>query len=131
MSERPDAIRKYIAPSPRPVIVNRTKVLTSLTSFGSRVTSGRNAEQAAHELGLREQLLGIALVDDASLVEHDDVARQPAHDSEVLLDEQYRRQLGQPLERAGDVGDERGRESLRRLVDEQQAVVVEQCSPDR
>jgi hypothetical protein len=29
MSESPDAIRKYIAPSPRPVIVSRTNVVTS------------------------------------------------------------------------------------------------------
>ena len=55
----------------------------------------------------------------------------PAHDAEVLLDEQHRRQLGEPLEHAGDVGDERGRETLRRLVDEQHAVVVQERARDR
>ena len=50
---------------------------------------------------------------------------------EVLLDEQHRRQLREPLEDARDFADERGREALRRLVDEQHAVVVQQRPRDR
>jgi hypothetical protein len=55
----------------------------------------------------------------------------PAHDAEVLLDEQHGRQLGEPLEHAGHVRDEGRREALRRLVDEQHTVVVQQRPRDR
>ena len=90
-----------------------------------------HAQQPLDELRLREQLLRVARVHDAALVEHDRVARDPPHDAEVLLDEQDGRQLGEPLEHARDVGDERRREALRRLVDEQHAVVVQQRARDR
>src|SRR5438874_1490934 len=56
--------------------------------------------------------------------------RDAAHDAEVLLDEQHRRQLGEPLEHTRNIRDERGRETLRRLVDEKYAVVVQECPRD-
>src|SRR3954453_20754486 len=90
-----------------------------------------DTEESLDEIGLLEQLLRVAPMHDAALVEEDRAVREAAHHTEVLLDEQYRRQLGQPLEHAGDVGDERGRESLGRLVDEQYSVVVQERARDR
>ena len=87
--------------------------------------------QLLDELGLLEQLLRVARVHDAALVEHDRVVRDAAHDAEVLLDEQDGRELREPFEHVCHLGHERGREALRRLVDEQDAVVVQQRARDR
>ncbi len=70
-------------------------------------------------------------MDDAALVEHDHVPRERLDDAEVLLDEQDRLRLAHALERPRDLRDEERREALRRLVDEQDAVVVEQRPGDR
>ena len=124
MSDSPDAIRKYIAPSPRPVIVSRTNVVTTrppaVTLSSLRTSSGCARSCCASPACTTRPL-----------VEDDGVARDPADDAEVLLDEQHGRQLRQPLEHVRELGDERRREPLRRLVDEQQAVVVEQRPRDR
>ena len=84
-----------------------------------------------HHRPVVEQLLGGADVHDPTRVEDDRVARDTAHDAEVLLDEQHRRQLGDALEHARDLGDEQGSEAFRRLVDEQQPVAVQQRAGDR
>src|ERR671931_809320 len=103
MSESPEAIRKYIAPSPRAVIVRRTKVLMprrSLHAPGAGGADGRAGEPARPDDGtasgascdpeqpVDERLVvevgGRAAVDHAALVEDDDLAREPAHDGEVL-----------------------------------------------
>src|SRR6266540_3261343 len=122
MSDSPEAIRKYIAPSPRPVIVSRTRVLMRLPACNETLRPPR--------LRLRRRLRAAGM-HDAALVEHDGVACDPPHDAEVLLDEQDRRQLRQALEHASHLRDERRSESLRRLVDDEQPVVVEQRSSDR
>jgi hypothetical protein len=70
-------------------------------------------------------------VDDAARVEHDDVAREPLHERHVLLDEEDRRELGGALESCGDLGDEERSEALRRLVDEEHPVPVEERARDR
>ena len=88
-------------------------------------SSARTLRRVAEELGRRSR------VDDAAPVEHDDLLREPRDDGEVLLDEQDRRELGRALERLGDLGHEQGREPLRRLVDEQQLVLVQQRARDR
>src|SRR5689334_6173813 len=129
MSERPEAIRKYIAPSPRPVIVSRRNVL--IRRAPSSRSSCADAQQPPDELGPGEELLRRTGMDDTALVEDDDVVCEPPDDAEVLLDEQDRRQLREPLEHARDVGDERRRKALRRLVDEQQPVVVQERAGDR
>ena len=126
MSDRPEAMRKYIAPSPRPVTVRRMKV--SITCSGP---AARDAEELTQQRGIAEQLRGRPGVDDAPLVEDDHVARERLDDAEVLLDEQDRLRLAHPLERACDLRDEERREALRRLVDEQDPVVVEQRPCDR
>src|SRR5438094_8577940 len=120
MSERPEAIRKYIAPSPRPVIVSSTKVLIS-----------RDPQQATHERLVAEKLRRFALVADAPGVDHDDVSRNLADDAKVLLDEHDRRELGGALEHPRDLGDEQRREALRRLVDQEQRVAVQKRARDR
>ena len=70
-------------------------------------------------------------VDDAARVEHDDVLRDPPDDGEVLLDEQHGRELRGALERGRDLGHEQRREPLRRLVDEQHRVLVQERARDR
>src|SRR5918994_1617906 len=102
MSESPDAIRKYIAPRPSAVTVSRTNVLTANSPRNQRVdrsfqTDGRpeagiasdasrrlrrsaDAEMPAHERRVVEELAGGAGMDDAALVEHDDVAGEPVDD---------------------------------------------------
>ena len=70
-------------------------------------------------------------VDHATLVEHDRVPREAVDDVEVLLDEDDRCDLGRPLEHARDLRDEQRREPLRRLVDQQHAVVVQERARDR
>ena len=52
-----------------------------------------HAEHAVHHRLVREQLLRGPDVDDAAGVEHDRVACDALDDSEVLLDEQHRREL--------------------------------------
>ena len=90
-----------------------------------------DAEQPPDVLRVGEELRCRAGVDDAAAVEDDDVAREPLHDGEVLLDEHDRRQLGRALERLRHLGDEQRRETLRRLVDEQELVAVEERPRDR
>src|SRR5207247_476595 len=85
----PEAIRKYIAPSPRPVIVSSTKVLIS-----------RDPQQATHERLVAEKLRRFALVADAPGVDHDDVSRNLADAAEVRLHEPGRRGPGGALEPA-------------------------------
>src|SRR5207244_13659758 len=80
---------------------------------------------------VREQLLRRAGVDDASGVEHDHVARDAPNDAQVLLDEQDCRQLRDALEHPRYLRDEQRRQALRRLVDEQETVAVEQRTRDR
>ena len=70
-------------------------------------------------------------VDDAARVEHDDVLGDAADDGEVLLDEQHRALLADALERRRDLGHEQRREALRRLVDEQDPVLVQERARDR
>ena len=117
----PGGDRKYIAPSPSPVIVSRTNVLMPHQLRAVRWTIGLSASSSLRR----------ADVHDAPGVEHDRVARDPLHDAEVLLDEQHGRQLRDALEHARDLGDEQRRETLRRLVDEQDAVVVQERACDR
>src|SRR5947207_432981 len=162
MSERPEAIRKYMAPSPSPVTVRRTKVLTRrllrrATAFCARSAQSpsrcvsrdgqvtdtgvkgvtevprksRDPQQAAHERLVAQELRRLALVADAPGVDHDDVPCDPADDAEVLLDEHDRRELGGALEHPGDLGDEQRREALRRLVDQEQRVAVQERARDR
>src|SRR5262249_59584526 len=57
---------------------------------------------------------------------HDDVLGHAPDDGEVLLDEQHRALLADALEGAGDLGDEELYESLRRLVHEQDPVLVQE-----
>ena len=57
--------------------------------------------------------------------------RQPLQDGEVLLDEHDGRQLGDALEDVSDLADDARSEALRRLVDEQQGVAVEERAGDR
>ncbi|GAB3857479.1 hypothetical protein GCM10027610_093790 [Dactylosporangium cerinum] len=59
------------------------------------------------------------------------MAGHPAHDGQVLLDEQHRHDGGDGLQGGGDLGDDLRGEALRRLVDEQQPVRVEQHPADR
>ena len=75
---------------------------------------------------------GRALVDDAAAVEDDDVLREALHDAEVLLDEQ-RSSSARPRARAPSATSvtSSGREPLRRLVDEQERVVVQERPRDR
>ena len=82
-----------------------------------------DAEQAAHVVGVGEELRRRAGVDDLPRVEHDDVAGEALDDGEVLLDEQHGRQLGGAPERRGDLGHEQRGEALRGLVDEQHLVL--------
>ena len=86
-----------MAPRPSPVIVSSTNVL---------IASSERPDHSLHHRLVGEELLRGAGVDDASGVEHDGVARDPRDDSEVLLDEQDRRQLRHALEHARDLGDE-------------------------
>ena len=65
-------------------------------------------------------------VHDPAAGDHDRAVGEPAHDLEVLLDEQDRHDLRRLEERVGDLGHDLRREALGRLVDEQQPVVVEQ-----
>src|SRR3989337_1326619 len=106
MSESPEAMRKYIAPSPRPVIVRRTKVSTSVRSA--------HAEVAPHRDRVAEQLARGTSPDDAALVEHDRVLGEALHDAEVLLDEQDRLRLRRTLEHARDLRHGKRRGALRR-----------------
>jgi len=46
-----------------------------------------HAEEALDELRLREQILRVAGMHDAALIEDDHVVGDPAHDTEVLFDE--------------------------------------------
>ena len=103
------------------MIVSSTNVLIAAPPLSSRCTSSPASSELLRRPG----------VHDAALVEHDDVARDRRDDAEVLLDEQHGRQLATPLEHPRDLGDERRREALRRLVDEQHAVVVQQRAGDR
>src|SRR5215208_1364980 len=107
MSESPEAIRKYMAPSPSPVTVRRMKVL---------MPASVDAEQRAHALRIPEQLLGAACMDDASSVEDDELLGNPGDDREILLDEEHRRELRGALERGRDLGHEQRRQTLGRLV---------------
>ena len=68
---------------------------------------------------------------DAPLVEHEGVPVERLDDAEVLLDEEDRLGLADVLECPCDLRDEQRRESLRRLVDEQDAVVVEERAAQR
>jgi hypothetical protein len=95
--------------------VRRTKVLT---------------RELPHRF-VGEQLLRRPDVHDPSGIEHDRVARDALHDAEVLLDEQDGCELGDALQDARHLRDEQRREPLRRLVDEQEAVVVEERPRDR
>src|SRR5512146_1030131 len=123
MSDSPEAIRKYIAPSPKPVIVSRTKVLISapapakpapaLLSSPRRAYGSCDPQQLLDAAAVGEQVGRGAGVDDAAGVEHDRVAGDAPHHSEVLLHEQHRRQLGDALEHLRDLGDEQRREPLR------------------
>ena len=70
-------------------------------------------------------------VDDPAAVEDDDVACEALHHRQVLLDEQDRGQLGGTLEHRGDLGHEERREALRRLVDEEHLVPVQERPRDR
>ena len=90
-----------------------------------------DAEQRPDPLGVAEQLARRARVDDAAAVEHDDLLRDARDDGEVLLDEQHGRELRGALERRRDLGDEQRREPLRRLVDEQHRVLVQERAGDR
>ena len=80
---------------------------------------------------VREQLLGRTDVDDAAGVEHHRVAGDALHNAEILLDEQHGRELRDTLEHAGHLGDEQRRETLGGLIDEQNAVVVQERTGDR
>ena len=122
MSERPEAIRKYIAPSPSPVIVRRTKVLNARLRGRRAATAPARGRRAARRPGPCGR---------PGPVDDDHLLRDAGDDGEVLLDEQHRRELGRALERRGDLGHEQRREPLRRLVDEQHRVVVQERPGDR
>src|SRR5512144_3003040 len=122
MSDRPDATRKYTAPSPRPAIVSRTKVL---------MAAPVHSEETPHALRIVEELRARPLVDHAPPVEDDDVLREPLQDGEVLLDQHHGCQRGDALEDVSDFADDARSEPLRRLVDEQQGVAVEERAGDR
>jgi len=94
-------------------------------------TRSTHTEEATDLCLVLEQRPGRAAVDHPPLVEDDRVAGQRPDDAEILLDQQHRRQLRHPLEHAGDLGDEVGREPLRGLVDQEHLVVVQQRPGDR
>ena len=91
----------------------------------------------------REVFAGLTVDENLRIAERNGVARyelvyelfpelrDPLHDGQVLLDEHDGRQLGGALERRGDLGDEEGSEALRRLVDEEQRVLVQERACDR
>ena len=96
-----------------------------------RRSLGVHAEQPPREVVVVEDLAGDAGVHDAPAADHDRAVGEPAHDLEVLLDEQDRDDLGRLEQRVGDLGDDLRREALGGLVDEQELVVVEERSRDR
>src|SRR5919108_542272 len=96
----------------------------------SRLCSG-HPQEAPHLGQILEERLRRADVDDATLVEDDGVAREAMDDAEVLLDQQDRRNLGRVLEHPRHLGDEVWGEPLRRLVDQEEPVVVQERARNR
>ena len=89
-----------------------------------------HAEELLNPLGAREELSGRAFVNDPAAVEDDDVLCHALGDADSAP------QAGswsapQLLERYGDVCHERGSETLRRLIDQEQRVVVQERPRDR
>ena len=91
----------------------------------------RDTKQRMDALAVVEQLAGEAGVDDAPGVEHDDVLGEAADDGQVLLHQQDGALLAGLLERGRDLVDHHRGEALGRLVDEQDAVLVQQRPGDR
>ena len=69
-------------------------------------------------------------MDDPALVEHDRIPREPPDDGEILLDEENRLRLAHPFENGRHLTDDQRREPLRRLVDEQDPVLVQERPAD-
>src|SRR5947209_951713 len=126
ISDSPAAIRKYSAPSPSPVISSSANVVTSVAPRRGET------EVAARERGIAHELLDVAGERHAALIEHDDVAHQAVRYAEVLLHQQDRRRFRRAAQCVDDVPHDQRREPLRRLVDQQDAVVaVEQRARQR
>ena len=90
-----------------------------------------HAEELLDAVGVVEELARGAGVHDAARVDHDDALGEPLDDLEVLLDEQDRDRAGRLRERVRHLADDPGREALGGLVDEEQAVGVEQGARER
>ncbi len=83
-------------------------------------SSSRVELDVGHEVGRR------AAVHDLACVEDDDAVGDPPHQWEVLLDQEDRGRPRHLRQHVGDLGDELGREALRRFVDEQERVLAQQ-----
>src|SRR6266508_746728 len=112
-------------------LVRETSFPSRERAEGERRSCDAHTQVSAHEVGLRQEGGGSAFVDDPALAQHYDVACQPPHYREVLLDEQHRRELGDPFEDSSHLGHELRGKPFRRLVHEQKTVVVEKRTRDR
>ena len=73
----------------------------------------------------------VAGEDDPAAREHDDAIGEPADDVEVLLDEEDRNGSCRLGEGCGDLVDDARRQALRRLVDEEEPVLVDERPRER
>src|SRR6478609_7526490 len=101
-----------------------------------RVPSLMRGERQAEQPLLQRLVVGEvghrAAMDDAAVFHHGDAVAERARDLEVLLDKQHRRLGALEVAQRGDqVEDDGGRQSLARLVDEQEAARLDHRARDR
>src|SRR5262249_35377637 len=83
---------------------------------------------AIAEIG--EQWLGWSLVQHAAALEDEDTVGQCQHQIEIVLNDHDRQILAQPVERLEQLEDDRWRQALERLVEQQEPHVARECARD-
>ena len=114
-----------------PVTVRRTMVLNGSPGRVARSSQATPSSLWTRSASARSAAAGPAYATRPPVVSTTACSRDAPDDAEVLLDEEHRRVLADALERLRHVRYEHRREALRRLVDEEDAVLVQERAGDR